>query len=549
MAQFQTLARPLASDMFADVDKSDVTALSIRKDAFSTSVKGAINKARAIDAPDDVETQLRSMVLDKSLSPDVLAGLESVLETQREINKNVTTISPLSTGFAAFDLEAQAKQLFPIATPLVNKLPRKKGIGLAHRAKIVTGITGSGTGGNGVIHPGLAENATNTYGALTLNRAAQITQSATDLVVPYVSFGLGNSVTFDAQDSGIGFDDIRAFSVENTMYALKLMEERQFLYNRGTASGYNGALAAPTVTLGVATASGSQVALANATYFVYVTADAGAFGQSVLSTVQSQATVSQVLTITVGAVAGAIGYNVYVGTVTGAANAHYVGRFTSLTGTLNGPTLSAALGDNMAFNTTGTLASTVVADTSAYAQGYDGIIPLILANSGNVNQINSAFSTSTPGSEIQAVFNSIYQAVKGDPDEIWMNGLDRLQITKAIQAGGNVNNYKMEIQQTDVGSFIGGLVMSGILNGITGKSVAITVHPWLAQGVAPVLSYQVNVPNSGVDAVWAAIDEQAYRGIQWPIIQRSYDNEVNSRGTFMCYAPAWNGAITGIKAA
>jgi hypothetical protein len=548
VAQFTTLARPLATDMFSDVDKNDVTALSIRKDAFSASVKGAINKARPVGTPDDVETQLREMVLDKSLSADVLAGLETVLATQREINKNVTTISPLSTGFAAFDLEAQAKQLFPIQTPLVNKIARKKGIGLAHRAKIVTGITGSGTGGNAVIHPGLAENATNTYGALTLNRAAQITQTATDLVVPYVSFGLGNSVTFDAQDSGIGFDDVRGFSVENTMYALKLMEERQFLYNRGTASGYNGALAAPTITLGVATAAGSQVALANATYYVYVTTDAGAFGQSVLSTVQSQATTAQVLTITVGAVAGAVGYNVYVGTTTGAANAHFVGRFTSLTGTLNGPT-GPVLGDNMAFNTTGTLASTVVADTSAYAQGYDGIIPLILANSGNVNQINSVFNTSTPGSEIQAVFNSIYTAVKGDPDEIWMNGLDRLQLTKTIQAGGNVNNYKMELNGDGNGNFVGGLVMAGILNGITGKSVAITVHPWLAQGVAPVLSYQVNVPNSGVDSVWAAIDEQAYRGIQWPIIQRSYDNEVNSRGTFMCYAPSWNGAITGIKSA
>ena len=54
MAQFETLARPLASEMFADVDKHDVTALSIRKDAFSASVKDAINKARPVGAPDDV---------------------------------------------------------------------------------------------------------------------------------------------------------------------------------------------------------------------------------------------------------------------------------------------------------------------------------------------------------------------------------------------------------------------------------------------------------------------------------------------------------------
>lgn len=550
--KYATLETPSASQMFSDVEKTDFMGLAKRADEFTKSIKGALSKARSLeaDAPVDVSAELRKLTLNKTIDPALLASLEDSLAKSDTINKNVTLTSPLSTSFVAFDLEAEAKLLFPVQTPLVNKLPRKQGLGIAHRAKIITGITGSATGGNASIHPGISESVSNAYAGLALNRAPQITQTAIDVIVPYSSFGLGNSVTFDAQDSAInGFDDLRALSVQNTMYALKLMEERMIMMGRGTQSGFVGALAAPTVTLGVATAAGSQVALANNTYYVYVTADAGAFGQSVLSTVQSQATTAQVLTITVGAVAGALGYNVYVGTTTGAANAHYVGRFTSLTGVCNGPTYTINLGDNFAFNTTGTLASTVVADTSAYANGYDGILPILLNASGNVNNIGSALSTSTPGAELQAVFTSIYNAVKGDPDEVWWNGLDRLQQTKAIQAGGNVNNYKMEISQVDTGNFVGGLVMAGILNGVTGKMVKFSVHPWLPQGVAPVLSYEVNTDNSGIANVWAAIDEVPYRGIQWPVIQRSYDNEVNYRGAFICYAPAWNGALTGIKAA
>ncbi len=203
-----------------------------------------------------------------------------------------------------------------------------------------------------------------------------------------------------------------------------LMEERMMLMARGTASGYSGALSAPTFTLASPVASGSQTALAAATYYVNVTADAGVsgngFGESILGTEASTAVASgDVLTVTVStAVAGALGYNIYVGTATGAANLKYQGTLRGTgTFTIQGAGASGLTGNNAAFTTSGAAASRAAADTSAYATGYDGILPTVLgANSGYNNSINSTFSTANPGAEFQTVFAQLYSNVKADPD-------------------------------------------------------------------------------------------------------------------------------------
>jgi hypothetical protein len=327
-----------------------------------------------------------------------------------------------------------------------------------------------------------------------------------------------------------------------------LMEERMMLMSRGTASGLSGALAAPTFTLAAASAGTGQVALANATYYVYLTADAGAFGQSVLSSAVSQATTAQLLNITVTVPStGALGYRVYVGTASGAANAKYVGRIAGTTGTLQGPTSTVTTGDNLVFSTTGVAASTVVADTSAYSTGYDGIIPQIIAG-GTVNAINSTFSTSNPGNEFQTVFSTIYNNVKGDPDEIFLNGADRKQLSDSIK-NGSTANYRLNLTQTETGDYVGGAVIGALHNEITGKLVDITVHPWLPQGVAPVMSYTLPIPDTEVSDVWAAFNVQDYMGIQWPVTQFAYEFSTYFPGTLVGYAPAWNGIVTGIKSA
>ena len=548
------LEAPRADQLFSEAGSAKKAAKAM--DEFKATLNKSFEAPSVPggSAPVDTTAQREAMAANKSLAPDVLAGLNNAISAQRlamqDAQKDITLTSPLSTSFAQFDLEAPAKLLTPRPTPLRNKIPRKKGVGTSHRIKRINGYTGTGTGGVGNVWPGVTETTTTAFGSINFERGSKISYASDDLILPYNSYSLSDSVSFDANFSGLGYQDLRQLSSTSTLYATMLMEERMFLYSRGTASGFSGALAAPTVTLTAATATGSQVALTNGTtYYVYATSSAGAFGESVLSTVASQAiTTGQVVKIVVNNVTGAVGTKIYVGTSTGAANAHYVGTISGLTGYLNGvggPTL----GDNVVFNTTGTLASTISADTSAYATGYDGIIPTVLgANSGAVNEINSTFSTSNPGVEYQTVFGTLYDAVKADPDEILINGADRRQLSDAIK-NGSTANYRLNLSQTDTGDYVGGAVIGALHNETTGKLVDITVHPWLQAGVSPVLSYTLPIPDTEVSDVWAAVNVQDYMGIQWPVTQFAYEFSTYYRGTFFCYAPAWNGAVSGIVSA
>ena len=576
------LTPPKATDLFSDIDSPKAAAVAM--DEFNTELgkslsagisdpsqimavkSGNVSFAQASMSSSGATSQLEALVANKSLSPEVISSLTTALATQRgvsgDIAKEITTTSPLSTSFAAFDLEAPAKLLTPRPTPLRNRIPRKKGIGTSHRVKRILGYTGTGTGGQGQIWPGINETTQNNFApgaanAYYLERGPQISYTADDLVLPYNSYSLSDQVSFDANFSGLGYQDLRQLSSTSTLYATMLMEERMMLMARGTASGYSGALSAPTFAVGTRAAAGSEVALTATTYYVNVTADAGisysGFGESILGTQASQAVSSGgVLTVTVSAanaVVGALGYNIYVGTTTGAANLHYIGTLKG-TGTfvVNGVG-GNSLGNNGIINTTGALASRASADTSAYATGYDGILPTVLGpNSGAINQINSTFSTSNPGVEFQNVFASLYNAVKADPDEILLNGSDRKQLSDAIKSGSTAN-YRLNIENPGEGGITYGSVVTGLQNEVTGKSLALTVHPWLPQGVSPVLSYTLPIPDTEVSDVWANFLVQDYMGIQWPVNQFTYDFSTYFRGTFFCTAPAWNGVVSGIVSA
>jgi hypothetical protein len=563
------LTAPKAADLFGDVTSAKDAA--VRMDEFSAelskSVGNSVTDPSAImaiksgastfaQASGNAVSTLEALAANKSLSPEAVGSLNNALASQRlamqDIQKDITLTSPLSTSFAAFDLEAPSKLLTPRPTPLRNKIARKKGVGTSHRVKRITGYTGTGTGGQGQIWPGITETTTTAFGSINYERGKIISYTADDLVLPYNSYSLSDSVSFDANFSGMGYQDLRQLSSTSTLYATMLMEERMMLMARGTASGYSGALSAPTFTLASPVASGSQVAVAAATYYVNVTTDAGisssGFGESILGTEANTAVAAgDVLTITVGtAVAGALGYNIYVGTATGAANLKYQGTLKGTgTFTIQGAGTSVS-GNNAALTTTGAAASRASSDTSAYATGYDGILPTVLgSNSGKNNSINSTFSTSNPGVEYQNVFSSLYDSVKADPDEIFLNGADRKQLSDAIKSGSTAN-YRINLSQNEVGDYVGGAVIGGLHNEITGKLVPLTVHPWLPQGVSPVLSYTLPIPDTEVSDVWANFMVQDYMGIQWPVTQFAYEFSTYFRGTFFCTAPAWNGAVSGI---
>ena len=545
---------PKVADLYGDIAPKEAAArheeylAALSKSASAPlSAANIMGVAPAVTPTSAIESVLANDSVTKSMSPDALASLNAALDAQRAVSadivKDITLTSPISTGLVAFDLEAPAKLLTPRPTPLRNKIVRKKGVGTSHRIKRITAFTGTGTGASNIF-PGITDATTTAFGSVNYLRGPKISYLGEDALFNYKQFSLSDAVPFSAQFQGQGYQDIRQLSQTSLLYASMLMEERMLLMGRGTDSGFAGALAAPTATAAARAKAAGEVGLAAGTYYVKVTTDAGDFGQSVLSTAitVSGVTAGQVIDVTITDVAGALGYRVYAGTTNADASLFYQGR----TG-YNVFTIGAT-----ALATSGTAASTVTADTSAYATGYDGILPTILSDSSasNTNRINAAFSTSNPGSEFQTVFANLYNSVKADPDDILINGADRKQLSDAIKgASGNVGAYRLNITADEASGVVAGDVVVGIHNEVTGKPVSLTVHPWMPQGNAAVLSYTLPIPDTNVSEVWAVVNTQDYMAIEWPVSQFAYETSTYWNGTFVCYAPNWNGAVVGIKAA
>lgn len=509
-----------------------------------TTAMGHLTKA--LDAPDVV----------KALSPEALASVTGALQElqaqQPDLVKDISTSSPVGTGLVAYDLEAPAKMLTPRPTPLRNRIPRKKGIGLSHRFKVISGFTGTGTGGVGNIHPGIADSTQTNFApsgasnSLYYARGPKISYAGYDKNVSYSQFSVSDQVTWSAQYAGQGYQDIRQLSRTSLMYSSMLLEERMLLMGRGTSgNGFIGSLAAPTGLAGTArAAAGSEVGISGATTSLYikVTSDAGDFGQSVLtSAVTVAVTNGQVVDVTATLPSGATGMRVYVSTGAsdpGDASRWYAGKSGSNTFTITG-----------ALPTSGVAASTVTADTTAYANGYDGILPICTGpDSGYNNRLNAVLSTSNPGVEWQNAFVALYDAVKADPDRTLLNGADRKQLSDALK-GSSSSNYRMTITQDQLTGVTIGDVVNTIINEVTGKGVAVEVHPWMPQGNAPIISDSLPIPDSQVSDIWSVFNVQDLMGIDWPVNQFAFESSSYWFGTLLCYAPAWNGAITGIKRA
>lgn len=510
-----------------------------------------------------LEKALGSPELVKGMSADSLASIAAALDGLKaqspDLVKDINLTSPVGTGLVAFDLESPAKVLAPRPTPLRNRIPRIKGIGTSHRFKVISGFTGSGTGGVGNIHPGIQDTTQNNFApsgasnSLYYARGPKIAYAGYDVTLPYSQFSMSDEVTWSAQYAGQGYQDIRQLSRTSLLYASMLMEERMLLMGRGTASGYAGALAAPTGTSLVDNTVGTgQVALTGYTtnIYVYVTADAGAFGESVVSTVATVAPTSThnvVLRLT--DVPQALGYKVYIGTgASQPANSSFFlyGRFPNQAANGGGAGGTGIVLQG-AIPTTG--ANPPTADSSAYAAGYDGILAWVMGSQSGYNaKINNTFDATNPGSEFQTAFGAMYNANKADPDRILFNGVDRKQQSDTLKKGSS-NNYFLQVTQDQTSGVSLGSVAVAIMNEVTGKRVDMEVHPWLPQGVAPIISDTLPIPDTQVSNVWSVINVQETMGIDWPVTQFAYESSSYWFGSFLCYAPAWNGCISGITAA
>jgi hypothetical protein len=183
-----------------------------------------------------------------SITDQTFDQFKAAVHAENEIRKAAGTTVNIATGLVAYDLQAPAKNLYPVNTPILATLPRVGGgTGTATNWRQVTAITGSGYDASGWVPEGVRA------GAMSLTEANKL--------ATYVTIGEEEAVTFEAESAARGFEDILATSAMRLLQKMRLKEEHACL--GGNTSVALGTTGTPTLS-----ASGSGATLPALTYDV-----------------------------------------------------------------------------------------------------------------------------------------------------------------------------------------------------------------------------------------------------------------------------------------
>jgi hypothetical protein len=506
------------------------------------------------------------------------AMIQQTVELLRSINPNLdlnkaqdlakawTQSGSATTGITAYDLEAPSKKLYPVLTPLRNRIPRVSGKGgIQANWKAVTGVN------TGMLSPGVSGG----------NRGGAIVSTTADYFAAYRGIGLEDYVTFEADYAAENFEDIKSIAVEGLLRSTMIAEENVIL--GGNTSVLLGTTPTPTMvasasggTLATQTLSVICIALGYDAYWAVAGANNGFVGQSVniasavvpasISRTNTDGTVdvygggaarksaAQTASITgpngscgatVPAVANAVGYAWYWAT----AGAEVLGAIT----TINSVSIIA--------NAAGaqTAASMPATDQSTNALVFDGLLTQI--NKGSSGAYVKALATGTPGTgtaltadgaggitEIDAAFAQFWNLYRLSPDTIFMNAQELLNVNKKIIAGGSAPLFRFNIdaEKKGVTTFDAGAVLGSYLNKITNYQVKIEIHPTMPPGTMAFYSSALPYPISNVGNVLQVRTRRDYYQIEWPVVKRRYEYGVYADEVLQCFAPFAFGVITNI---
>ena len=484
-----------------------------------------------------------------STTDETLGLVKSAQNAQDAIAKAITQ----STGLVAYNLEAPSKKLFPVLTPLRNKIPRNSnGKGTAVNWKAITGINTGMTGA------GVSEG----------NRGGLVATTVTNYSVGYKGIGLEDYVTFEAEDAGKTFEDVRATAAINLLRATMIAEESTILgANMSMALGQT-----PTPTVAAVASGGSIatgvvcsvvcVALTNEGYnrsslaggIPQVVSKTNADGSvdtfgggSAIKSAGANVTTAannSSITASVAPVTGAVGYAWYLGTV-GAE------KLAAIT-TINSVLLTAVPGAGQ------TAASLDTADHSTNALLYDGLLTYAMnpTSGGYFKQMpNGVAGTGTPltsttqagVAEIEAALLWFWQTYKLSPDEIYLSAQELVNITNKVIANGGspILRFNMDATGQHVAISAGALVGT-YLNKFTGKLIKLVLHPNMVAGTIMFITWETPYPVSGVANVFEIELRREYYQLDWPIRTRKREMGVYCDGVLKNYVPFAQGCITNI---
>lgn len=483
--------------------------------------------------------------------------LDLMKTAQASSNDSLAKSITVGTGLVAYDLQAPAKNLYPVITPLRNAIPRVGGgTGTATNWRQISAITGSGVASMPWVPEG--------------QRSGRMSYTTANKAASYVTIGEEDQISMEAVHAGRTFEDLKSTAGIRLLQQMMIKEEHAIL-------GGNNSVALGTPTTPTLSASGSGATLTGATYSVIVVAltyegyqvaslsggvkqavsvtgaDGLSYtvngGSSMKSSAASQAvTLGQTLFCSTPAITGAVAYAWYVGT-SGSE------KLEAIT-TINSAKFSAPLAG------TGQAATAVTIDASQNTGAFDGLLSAIAAG-GYVTKLatgtagtGTVLTASGRGSvvEIDAFLKSQWDNYRVSPTVIYMNAQELNNVTSKVltNASGPLVRYNMDASgsKEPMGIVAGGVITFYFnpfaLNG--GMMIPVKLHPTLPAGT--ILFHCENLPlqyqSNNVPQVAEVKTRNDYYQIDWPQKTRQYEFGVYAEEVLAVYAPFAMGTITNI---
>jgi hypothetical protein len=549
-------------------------------------------KAATIAGRTDTDSVMAGFSPDFMRNP-ALGAIPTRLRQDAEVRKAFTAtnqgLSGVPYGLVPFDLLAPSRLIYPVYTLFRNKFPRPAGQGASRQVYGLLGISGSQTGGQGVIDisiPELVQSSKNAINGSSANWPINLPQTGSQtqyrLNVPYRFFGLTESLSWLAQFEGQGFDDISALANLVLLQEMMLGEEYQMI--AGTSQNL-ATPAAPTTAFRSAGSNETAISGGSAGHFgVFVTA-VNYFGETAASASSTDLTASrtgQVCDVTISPVAGAQQFNIYVSTASTpvSTSAYLQAGTTVLSGTTYTGKQTANSVGGYRFTIQGALgaAANGVPPTADNGTGgsnrMEGLIPVLsgLSDTGSGPYANVGFESSNVwqgGYVNQSVgthlsTNAIFTALdalwennglnnvtpgvyKADPSEIVADGGDLMRLANDMLTQGAGLNYLLSIDQNQISGIRAGAAVAEFVNPVTRSTVKLTVHPWMSQGTALLMSYQLPQTWSHVDNAWEMTCVQDYVSVAWPVIDASFRYSIFLLGSLIAHAPFYSGILQGLQ--
>jgi hypothetical protein len=459
------------------------------------------------------------------------------------------------SGLVPFDLLAPSRLIYPVYTVFRNKFPRPAGQGTSRQEKVFTGISGSQTGGQNVLDIAIQELVGPTNGTFNnwpLNLPPSGSQTEVSLNVPYKFFGITESLSWLAQFAGQGFEDVSALANLIMLQEMMLGEEYQMIAGTSTP------LTTPAqVTVSARAAGSNETTVGANTHFGVVVTATNYFGETVGSTISTDisTTSGQVVDITITPVAGAMAYNVYVSTNASPAAANEYRVATNLGGTRytiqgtppssgsNPPAADSGTGSNTRMEGVVPTLSGHSASSTVYPNGWQG--GYYVGNAASHLSYNVIYTALDSLWENQS--SNSPGAFRADPAEIVGDGGDIMRLSNDVISQGAATNYRLWLDQSEVPGVRVGAAVSEFQNPITRSVLKMVVHPWMLQGTAALMSYQLPQTWTNVANAWEMTMVQDYVSIAWPVIDATFRYSIFMYGALVSHAPFYSGLIQGLQ--